>query len=158
MSRIITGLSGHHRLQCRSTRHITQTATASIQKKAAFTLTEVLVALFLAVLAVTSTYKLLNYSRNVLRSSSGQLDALNRARSCLEYLRTLDFDHAYLNVGEQLLNRNGETFEYEVELYNGNSDIKQITVKAEWTSVASGKTRETELVTLLSRSLHSGSD
>jgi prepilin-type N-terminal cleavage/methylation domain-containing protein len=125
-------------------------------RRTAFTLIEVLVALFVAVLAVSSTYKLLNQSRSILRSSSNKLDALNGARAGLEYLRTLDFDDSLLSTGSpHSLNRNGNIFSYEVTLYEGATNIKQITVKTEWESAVSGNTHDLELVTLLSSSLHS---
>lgn len=149
MNRIISGYPGNSR----SSRHAPRAAVCRGQKTG-FTVTEVLVAMLLAVLAVSSAYKLLTHSRNTLRSSANRLEALNTARAGLEYLRTLKFNDSKLDIASHTITRNGDTFDYEVALYDSNANIKQITVKADWVSAASGSTKQLELVTLISSPLH----
>lgn len=122
--------------------------------KTAFTLTEVLVAMLLSVLAVASTYKLLTHSRNTLRSAANRLEAMNTARAGMEYLRTLDFNDSMLEVDDHSMELNGQSFDYEVVLYDSDDSIKQITVTVEWESVPSGNEKQFELVSLLSSPLH----
>jgi prepilin-type N-terminal cleavage/methylation domain-containing protein len=123
--------------------------------KAAFTLIEVLVAMFISVMAVSSTYMLLTYSRDILRSSSNRIEALNNARTAMEYVRSLDFDSEKLDINNYTPTVNGLTFWYNVAEYDGNDALKQITVRTDWTSELSDAVRQVELVTIISAPLHS---
>lgn len=138
------------------TTHRSATAgRANNTAKAAFTLTEVLVAVALSVFAVASTYTLLKYSRNILRTSSAKLHALNIARAGAEYLRTLEFDDDLLEVSDDnTLQLNGKTMAYDVSNYNSNDDLKLITVRAGWQSFVTGSSNDLEIVTMVSSPLH----
>ncbi|MDF7800454.1 prepilin-type N-terminal cleavage/methylation domain-containing protein [Pontiellaceae bacterium B1224] len=124
-------------------------------QKAAFTLIEVLIAMFVSVMAVSSTYLLLTYSRDILRSSSNRIDALNNTRGAIEHLRTLEFDSDELKTGTHSLTlENGQTFSYNVAVYESEDDLKQITVQSDWTSEVSDSVRQVELVSIISAPLH----
>ncbi|MDF7805942.1 type II secretion system protein [Pontiellaceae bacterium B12219] len=123
--------------------------------KSAFTLIEVLIAMFISVMAVSSTYMLLTYSRDILRSSSNRIEAMNNARTAMEYVRSLDFDSEKLDINNYTPTVNGLTFWYNVAEYDGNDALKQITVRTDWTSELSDAVRQVELVTIISAPLHS---
>lgn len=135
-----------------SRRHL---KTSPLNKRDGFTLIEVLVAMFISVIAVSSTYKLLTYSRDILRSSSNRLEALNSTRGAIEYLRTLDFNADELDVGNHSTTLNGQSFQYNIVLYDGDADLKQITVQTAWQSELSDAMRQVELVSMVSLPLHS---
>lgn len=122
--------------------------------KAAFTLVEVMVAMFISVIAVSSTYMLLTYSRDLLRSSSNRIEAFNNARGALEYLRTLEFDSSELNIGNHATTLNGQTFQYNIARYDSDDDLKQITVQSDWNSELSDAVRQVELMSVVSAPLH----
>lgn len=124
--------------------------------KSAFTLIEVLIAMFISVMAVSSTYMLINHSRDILRSSSNRIEALNNARTAMEYVRSLNFDSDKLEVGKTYTPTvGGLTFWYNVTKYDGKDALKQISVRADWTSELSDAVRQIELVTVISAPLHS---
>lgn len=123
--------------------------------KAAFTLIEVMIATFISVIAVSSTYMLITYSRDILRSSSNRIEALNNARGAIEYLRTLEFDDGKLDIKNNYpLILNGQASSYNVSQYDGDNTLKQITLQTAWTSEVSDTVRQVELISVFSKSLH----
>ena len=124
------------------------------KNKQAFTLIEVLVASFLSVLTVTTSYMLLQQSGTILESSSSRVEALFDARSAMEYLRSLAFDSDQLKPDSHILTLNDKEFSYKVSAFNGSSIMKSIELDATWNSATSGKARTVNLSSLISSPLH----
>lgn len=123
--------------------------------KAGMTLIEVLVATFISVLVTTSAFAMLSHSSRTFSASATRTQALNDARIAIEYLRSLAYSSPELQTGtDQTLDIDGKLFTYSVTLFNGNQQTKNITVKTDWTSPLSDKTRSIQLSGIIASPLH----
>jgi prepilin-type N-terminal cleavage/methylation domain-containing protein len=125
------------------------------KSKSAFTLIEVLIASFISAIALGTACTLFFQSSRILNASHSRIDALQKARTAMEYLKSQKFDSTVMNFGSHKMTLNGIPFKYTVTKSSiDDKNIKDVTVQVDWQSSASGQTRQVELISMVSSPLH----
>jgi len=115
---------------------------------------EVMIALLISSLTIATSMTMLNAALARMDSASNKMEAMHMAREELEILRIMPFTNNALSVGVHQYTNNAVNMQYQVVPNTNSPSVKNIRMRVDWLERVSGATRQVEIWTSISKSLH----